>query len=96
MNDFLRLVAATSDHQGGAANRLQHELETQLARIVRRVLREGQGWSESTRLLFSEARRAACDAPGSPAEEHDRRIARLARRLGARVVRRLRPAAVWN
>jgi hypothetical protein len=88
------LAARAAQGSSAAAARFREELETYLARMVRRALRGGTGSAALDGWILAEVEQAAADR-GGPGGDPERLLAPVVRRLCQSVLARLRqrPAA---
>jgi hypothetical protein len=91
MHEFDQLAGRVKQNDLCAATLMQESLELQMLPIVRRTLRRGVRDSPLSRRILAEADRLTPTADTLPAEERERRIARIARRVCASVVAKLQP-----
>ena len=91
MHEFDQLARRVKQNDFRAAAQMQESLELQMIPIVRRTLRRGLRDSALSRRILAEAERLTPKGDMLPAEERDRRIARIARRVCASVVGKLQP-----
>lgn len=94
MHLFDQLAWQVKEDDLRAAARMQQELEERMIPMVRRALRRGVGDSPINRRILVEAERILPAGIVLPDEERERRIARIARRVSAAAVGKLRPQAL--
>ena len=92
MDELQRLADRVRQDDSRAATALRKELQTQMIRMVRRVVRTGKADSPLSRRILAEAGPLSLDMLGLPAEERERHIARVARHLCESVMNKLRPS----
>ena len=90
MHDFEQLARRVERDDLHAAALMQQQLEAQMIPMVRRTLRRGLGDSPLSRRILAEAESLLPADAVLPAEERDRRIARIARRVSLSAVGNLR------
>jgi hypothetical protein len=91
MHDFEQLAWRVRRDDLHATALMQQQLESQMIHMVRRALRRGLRDSPLNQRILEEAERVLPADAVLPAEERDRRIARIARRVCASAIGNLRP-----
>lgn len=92
MNELDVLAAKVHAGDAGAAAKLRRELESRMVPIVRRALRGGAAATPLARRILAEAGRVAPRGWNGPAEERERLIGHVARRVCGSVLDGLAPA----
>src|SRR5256885_7133152 len=81
MSELQHLMIRVKKHDPRAMMEMRRQLEVQMVRIVRRVIRTGIGDSPLTRRILVEVRDLNREMATGPSDDPDQRIHRLAHRL---------------
>ena len=93
-NMFTVLAVRVEEGDTGAQSELRRQLEPELVRIVRRVIRHGVGRTPVDRRILAEARRLGLDAASAQTAAGECLIRSVASSVGALLIAGLRPRAV--